>query len=158
MLDKNTLCIKASKMNEYFVPLAVSVLLIAICLYLHFKVLRSGARAISKFRHHIRYQVLAVMTLIFVTHLVEIILFAIAFWMMAIAGTGSLIGAHTSTAADYFYFSIASYTTLGIGDITPEGSMRLVAGVEALTGLLLIAWSASFTYLTMERIWSPQEE
>ncbi len=36
--------------------------------------------------------------------------------------------------------------------------MRIVAGIEALTGLLLIAWSASFTYLTMERLWSPPQE
>ena len=27
------------------------------------------------------------------------------------------------------------------------------AGVEALNGLLLIGWSASFTYLAMERYW-----
>ena len=145
-------------MNEYIVPLSVSALLIALSLYLHFKVLRSVALTMSELHHNIRYQMLTVMTLIFVTHLIEIILFAIAFWAMANAGTGSLIGAHTSTAADYFYFSIASYTTLGIGDITPDGSMRLVAGIEALTGLLLIAWSASFTYLTMERIWTPQEQ
>jgi hypothetical protein len=31
--------------------------------------------------------------------------------------------------------------------------MRLVSGVEALNGLLLIGWSASFTYLAMERYW-----
>lgn len=145
-------------MNELFVPLVVSALLIAMCLYLHFKVLRKASRTIPQLQDNIRYPILTVMTVIFVTHLVEIVLFAIAFWIMAVTGLGSLNGAHNSTAADYLYFSIASYTTLGIGDITPEGAMRLVAGIEALTGLLLIAWSASFTYLTMERIWSPQEE
>ncbi|MFK7842179.1 MAG: ion channel [Sphingorhabdus sp.] len=144
-------------MIDYIVPLSVSALLIATCLYLHFNVLRLAARKLSKIQGHSRYPVLVVMTLIFLTHLLEIVLFAIAFWIMAAAGTGSLAGAHASTAADYFYFSVASYTTLGIGDITPEGSMRMVAGIEALTGLLLIAWSASFTYLTMERIWSPRD-
>ena len=29
----------------------------------------------------------------------------------------------------------------------------MIAGVEALNGLLLIGWSASFTYLAMERYW-----
>ncbi|MGB5724376.1 MAG: ion channel [Parasphingorhabdus sp.] len=144
-------------MNDYVVPLTVSVLLIALCLYLHFRALRMGASRISEIENNIRYPMLVVMIMIFMTHLIEIMLFAIAFWGMALAGTGNLVGAHTSTAADYFYFSIASYTTLGIGDITPEGSMRLVAGIEALTGLLLIAWSASFTYLTMERLWTPRK-
>lgn len=144
-------------MKELLVALSVSALLISICLYLHFKVLRNGARIISKLKASVRRQMLLVMTMIFVTHLMEIIIFAIAIWAMAKTGAGSLPGAHTSTAADFFYFSIASYTTLGIGDIAPEGPIRVVVGIEALTGLLLIAWSASFTYITMERIWAPVE-
>ncbi|GAB5488960.1 MAG: potassium channel family protein [Parasphingorhabdus sp.] len=145
-------------MNEYVIPLAVSALVISICLYLHFNVLRLASRKISQIQTSKRYPMLIIMTLIFVTHLIEIVFFAIAYWGMMKAGTGNLAGAHTSTVADYFYFSVASYTTLGIGDITPMGSMRLVAGIEALTGLLLIAWSASFTYLMMERIWKPAED
>jgi hypothetical protein len=31
--------------------------------------------------------------------------------------------------------------------------MRLIAGIESLNGLVLIGWSASFTYLTMEEFW-----
>jgi diguanylate cyclase (GGDEF)-like protein len=31
--------------------------------------------------------------------------------------------------------------------------MRLLAGAEALNGLLLIGWSASFIYISMERFW-----
>jgi hypothetical protein len=30
---------------------------------------------------------------------------------------------------------------------------RLISGTEALTGLVMIAWTASFTYLLMERYW-----
>jgi hypothetical protein len=29
----------------------------------------------------------------------------------------------------------------------------MVVGVEALTGLSMIAWTASFTYLEMQRYW-----
>lgn len=35
----------------------------------------------------------------------------------------------------------------------PTSHTRMIAGVEALNGLLLIGWSASFTYLAMERYW-----
>ncbi|MEO9468992.1 ion channel [Parasphingorhabdus sp.] len=105
-----------------------------------------------------RYPMLVVMMVIFLTHLAEIIIFTVAFWVMTMTGIGSLAGAHSSTPADFFYFSIASYTTLGMGDIAPEGAVRIVAGLEALTGLLLIAWSASFTYLTMESVWAPEKD
>jgi uncharacterized membrane protein len=30
----------------------------------------------------------------------------------------------------------------------------MVAGMEALTGLLMISWTASFTYLEMSRYWA----
>jgi hypothetical protein len=30
----------------------------------------------------------------------------------------------------------------------------MLAGVEALTGLLMISWTASFTYLEMNRYWT----
>jgi hypothetical protein len=45
------------------------------------------------------------------------------------------------------------YTTLGLGDVVPTGAVRFLAGVEALSGFVLITWSASFTFLEMERFW-----
>jgi len=61
--------------------------------------------------------------------------------------------AAAGTRADYIAFSAETYTSLGLGDIRPVGVLRLLAGTETLTGLILIAWSASFTYLAMSRFW-----
>ncbi len=33
------------------------------------------------------------------------------------------------------------------------GPIRFIGGTMALTGLVLITWSASFTFLEMERFW-----
>ena len=54
---------------------------------------------------------------------------------------------------DYFYLSITTFTTLGIGDVHPRGALRIIAGIQSLNGLVLIGWSASFTYLSMEKFW-----
>jgi hypothetical protein len=51
---------------------------------------------------------------------------------------------------------VTSYTTLGVGDVYPKGLLRILVGVEALNGFLLITWSASFTYLMMQRYWHPE--
>lgn len=40
---------------------------------------------------------------------------------------------------------------LVFGDIVPTGPMRFVTGTEAICGLALITWSASFTFLVMQR-------
>jgi len=55
--------------------------------------------------------------------------------------------------ATALYFSAETYTSLGYGDVVPTGPLRTLAGVEALNGLLLIGWSASFTYVAMQRFW-----
>lgn len=144
-------------MGQIIAGVLISFTLIAASLYLHFSVLRTMSRHFVKRQIAITRPMMIVMTIIFLTHVLEITLFALAFYVMGHVGLGGLSGAHSSTAADYFYFSIATYSTLGIGDIAPEGAMRMVAGIEALAGLLLIAWSASFTYLMMERLWANED-
>ena len=82
--------------------------------------------------------------------LIEICLFASGFFVRQVYfGLGSVKGEFNGSLLDYFYFSAPTYSTLGVGDLFPTGVIRLVAGVEALTGFVLIGWSASFTYLTM---------
>lgn len=100
---------------------------------------------------------LAISFAIFVIHMFEAVIYAIVMWFLTARGAGELFSIETGTvrtAEEYFYFSIASYTSLGIGDILPEGHLRVIAGIEALQGLILIAWSASFSYLMMERFWN----
>ncbi|MEZ5482988.1 MAG: potassium channel family protein [Porticoccaceae bacterium] len=51
------------------------------------------------------------------------------------------------------YFSFTTYSSLGYGDVVPFNNLRFVAGLEALIGLVMITWSASFMYLEMARFW-----
>jgi hypothetical protein len=53
---------------------------------------------------------------------------------------------------EFFYYSAVTYTTLGFGDITPLGHLRILTTVESLAGLILIAWTASIIFLAMQRI------
>jgi hypothetical protein len=130
-------------------------LLVSACMWLHYVVLRR-LWAMTKVTSSVNRPMLKILFTLFGLHLFEVVLYAIAISVHEIAGLGSLAGAvdpSSSWLENHIYFSIASYTTLGIGDIVPHGTLRLVSGVEALNGLILIAWSASFTYLVMERFW-----
>ena len=89
-----------------------------------------------------------------VAHLVEIGIFAAGYvFLDERPGLGDLVGPDFGGGVDYYYFSAVTYTTLGFGDITPHGPLRLLVGIEALIGLVLITWSASFTYLHTARYW-----
>ena len=71
---------------------------------------------------------------IFAIHTVEIWLYAAAFW-----GLGA-IGDFESA----LYFSTATFTTLGYGDIVLDGKWRLFGAIEAGNGLILFGWSTAF--------------
>jgi hypothetical protein len=42
---------------------------------------------------------------------------------------------------------------MGFGDIHPVGLIRFLSGLEGLTGIVLITWSASFMYIEMQKFW-----
>ena len=68
-------------------------------------------------------------------------------------GVGNLMGKMDSSLLDCSYFSFTNYTTLGFGDIEPTGYIRFLTGLESLTGLVMITWSASFVFLEMQKYW-----
>ena len=42
-----------------------------------------------------------------------------------------------------YYFSLTSYTTLGFGDVVLHRPWRIVAGWEAMVGVLMFGWSTA---------------
>lgn len=86
-------------------------------------------------------------------HVVEIWVFGIASWLLlAVPGAGHVTGMERDLM-DAVYLSASTFTTVGFGDLTPVGAIRFLFGTEALTGLVLVTWSASFTYIEMEKFW-----
>lgn len=49
------------------------------------------------------------------------------------------------------YFSGATYTTLGYGDVVLPRSWRLAGALESLTGVLLLGWSAAVFFTVVSR-------
>jgi len=94
-----------------------------------------------------------IMTL-FLAHIIEITLYAGTYIpSVELLEWGHLSGMVENNFMEYFYFSSVIYTSLGIGDIHPTSHIRFLTGIEALNGLLLISWSASFAFIAMRRLW-----
>ena len=51
------------------------------------------------------------------------------------------------------YFSFVTFTTLGYGDITLSEGWRLLSGIEALNGLLLVGWTTALLFAIVQRVW-----
>jgi hypothetical protein len=134
---------------------ALSLVLVLLSAFAHYEVLRRLNDVLPRVAFvPRRAKVLAVMLGAMFSHGCHIALFALAYYVLRDSlGLGSLGGQFRDVFSSYLYFSAETYTSLGLGDVYPVGQIRMVVGVEALTGLLMISWTASFTYLEMSRYW-----
>ena len=134
--------------------LLISLLLILVTFYVHFFIIKMLSRAVPQINISNHHQVLLIVLALFMAHILEASIYAVAYDIsISCLNLGSLQGATISTFMEYLYYSIVMYTSLGLGEVYPLGHVRFITGLEALNGLLLISWSASFTFLVMKRIW-----
>ncbi len=133
----------------------ISTLVVVSVVLIHYEFLHrtSALLPIMKIKHQFRIVVGVFVALI--AHGVEIGIFSLVYYFLPnIEIWGELRGNFDSSLHDCMYFSYTSYTTLGIGDIEPHGAIRHLVGLESLTGLLLITWTASFLFFEMQRYWN----
>lgn len=136
------------------IAMILSTVMVLVTVLIHYEVLRLTSLLLPRLKVPPRQRTLVVIVATFIAHTIEIWLYAITFFLVTDHfGIGSFGGSLENHFVDYLYFSTATYTSLGYGDIYPLGGLRLMAGIETITGLMMIAWSASFTYLTMEKFW-----
>ena len=122
---------------------------------IHYEMLYRLSALIPKLRIRYRFRVLCGVIGALTAHVLEVWLFALGYYfMIRFDRFGSLQGNFDGSLLDCSYFSFSTYTTLGFGDIEPLGDVRFLAGLEALTGLVLITWSASFLFIEMQKFWN----
>lgn len=147
-------------LKEYSIlfSMSVAIVMIVSTTLVHFEILQIFERIVPKTSlAHGRISVVFVVLVIFLAHIIAIWLYALCFYLMVQLGLGGLEGSGglsvQGNSLEYLYYSITSYTSLGLGDMFPTGDLRFLTGVEALNGLVLITWSASYTYLYMTKFW-----
>lgn len=137
------------------VVVLVTALVVAACVLLHYEGLNLLSRRLARRldgrpRRKVLYGIFGVLAL----HITEIWLIGVALLAVhMIPGAGRVSGAEPLQLLDAVYLAAVSYSTVGFGDLAPVGPLRFLVGTSALTGLVLITWSASFTFLEMERYW-----
>jgi hypothetical protein len=136
-----------------FLAIALSAAVVTTSIFIHCEALRLLAVRLPNLKFAVRLKVLLVVLCCFLAHTIEVWLYASVYWLAHLMGIGSLKGEVQGHFDDFLYFSATAYSTLGFGDVYPTGAIRLVSGIEGINGLFLIAWSTSFTYFVMDRLW-----
>lgn len=132
----------------------LAIVLVLATFGFHYSVLQWLSSGMARIAMRPGRRVLCIVFVMSIAHLSEVMLYAAAYALSVGPLTlGAFGGLAVEQPLDFLYFSIVTYTSLGLGDVFPTGHLRFLAGVEALNGLLLIAWSGSFIYLAMGRLW-----
>jgi hypothetical protein len=157
VLGRFVLCVARSlplQTEQLIEVIIATVLAVVICVVLHYEALSRLTGILRRIRIPARPRILLLIFAILLTHVVEIWIFGGAyFYLISTGAHGSLLADHPIELFDAIYYSAVCFTTLGLGDLVPVGAVRFMTGTEALTGFVLIAWSASFTFVEMERFW-----
>ena len=137
------------------VTLCVTLLLVGLAVLIHFEALLRLSDFMVSPRHRFRVNLMVCILGALIAHVIEVWVFGFGyFYLTEFKEYGWFEGlAAQPTLGDCGYYSFVTYTTLGFGDLIPKGPIRFLTGMEALTGLLLITWTASFMYLQMQRFW-----
>ena len=84
--------------------------------------------------------------IVFALHAIEIMVWAGAYQvLLPLRELGSFEQA--------VYFSFVTFTTLGYGDITLSEGWRVLSGIEALNGILLVGWTTALIFSVVQAIW-----
>jgi hypothetical protein len=138
-----------------FTVVLANIAVVSIAVIIHYECLLRLTLLLARVKIRHRLRILLGVGGALMAHAVEVWVFAFAYYFMHHAQSwGGLTGSFNGSLMDCVYFSFTTFTTLGFGDIQPTGDLRFLTGIESLTGLVLITWTASFLFVEMQKFWN----
>jgi hypothetical protein len=136
------------------IAILISVALVLITTAIFYEMLGLILKVIAK--HNLRNRALMFVLVvgIFSAHTIAVWIYGTVYWVMVHTFSAEpLSGIAHDNFFGYIYFSAATYSSLGIGDVFPHGIMQFITGVQVLNGLMLIGWSVMFSYFAVQKLW-----
>jgi len=136
------------------VTIFISIALVLVTTAIFYEILGIVLRIVA--RHDLRNRPLMffLVVAIFSAHTIAVWIYGTVYWVMVHSfGVEPLSGIAHDNFFGYIYFSAATYSSLGIGDVFPHGAMQFITGVQVLNGLILIGWSVTVTYFAVQKLW-----
>ena len=132
-------------------------LLSLVAVGVHYEALVLGSAFVNRVAGPARVGVALGVVIALAAHMVEVLIYAVA-WLALINAGAVELNVPAPSPIDAVYFSGSVYTSLGFGDIVPVRGGQILAVSEAVTGLVLIAWTASFTFFEMRSHWEAHRD
>jgi ion channel len=125
------------------IKLLIAGCLMALCVIIHAGGVAGALRQLGRSGRSSKFWPVVSMFILVAGWIVLLHLLEIGVWATFYVWKEAMPDMQTS-----LYFSAVTYTTTGYGDLVLPKEWRLLAGVEALTGILMCGWSTAF-FLTL---------
>lgn len=126
----------------FLLQLLIALTAVVACAMSHYHILQHLQKRVKNIRLGARGLVVLFCG-ITLSQLVAAFWFSIAFYLSISMGLGEIDGGRLNQLIELFYFSLINLTTLGLGQIEVTHHLPFLAGIEAMTGFLLVSCSAS---------------
>lgn len=133
----------------------ITLVVLSLCVLIHYELLIAITHRVARFEFSHRIAIVFGAIRAMLSHIIQVWVYAIGYWLLLDFGEGygSIKGEPITGFLDWVYFSFVVYSTLGFGDMVPTGWVRFMVGTESITGLVMIAWTASFLFLELQKQW-----
>jgi len=131
--------------------LLVGFLMVVVTVVIHFFGIYGLSRLLEARGHRLRPQdggmrlgalVIVIVLCLFALHTVQIWLYALLYLALG----------EFQTMEAALYYSTASFTTVGYGEIVQKPPWRLLGAIESANGFLLLGWSTAFLVAVVTQI------
>ena len=140
------------------IPILVGVGIVIFTVLIHHETLYLLYHRLQQPYFHPRFRLMLGVIGALMAHFIEILVFAVGYHsLMLVDRYGTLVSPFFEGFNDIVYFSFVTYSSLGYGDIRPEGPIRFIAGMEVLAGMVMIAWTASFLFGLIRNAWKKED-
>ena len=141
-----------SLLDHMVVTSGIALIVVSLCVVTFYSVLSRVGILLLRFEGFPRLQIFITIIGSLIAHILCIWLFAIAYYVMDHGlNIGDLAGQDSQSLIAFLHFSSATYSSVGWGDLYPAGASRMLAGLEAVVGLMLIGWSVAYTYFVVDK-------
>ncbi|QDT63910.1 hypothetical protein [Calycomorphotria hydatis] len=139
-----------------FIATAICFLCVLFTVLIHLSVMSSIVRfAMLKIKHLKHWMVASMIFIAIAAHLIEIELFAVGLDLLTWWEDDPAVP--RMDMIETTYFSATAYTSLGTERL-PLTGQRILIAVEALTGLIMITWTATIKLTLVQRLWTDEKK
>lgn len=139
---------------DFVFTLVLSTIIVLSTIWVNYEVLNLVWKFLPKIEKSPRQAIIYIMIAIIAGHTFAVWIYGLGYLLTAhIFYKELLIEEGFDSFVKYIFASAQIYSSFGSAEIFKQSTMRFIASIEVLNGLVMVAWTFSLTYAVIDETW-----